>query len=101
MPLGLRSGTNIKTIRGGCKVFFHGDQFFLAFVEKKSILRITKMVPQGPGRSPCRHGRGWPKGARGKNEPFPFLFLTKAAIFAKSQSSAVVSVPPEVEAGLG
>jgi hypothetical protein len=33
---------NIKTIGDGSKVFFHGDQFSLAFGEKKSILRNKK-----------------------------------------------------------
>jgi hypothetical protein len=39
---------NIKTLELRCKDFFLGDQFSLAFDEKKSILRSKKMSPYEP-----------------------------------------------------
>jgi hypothetical protein len=42
---------NIKTIGDGSKVFFHGHQFSLAFVEKKSILRNKKRALEHPGET--------------------------------------------------
>jgi hypothetical protein len=84
--LALRSGSavgNNKSIRDGSKVFFLGDQFSLAFAEKKSIWRTKKSAQEHPGVRSRRDGQQRENGAEEKNARKTLLFLTKSSIFDK------------------
>jgi hypothetical protein len=43
-------GEHSKPLRGACKVFFREDEFYLAFGEKKSILRTKNKSGSAFGR---------------------------------------------------
>jgi hypothetical protein len=70
---------NIKTIGDGSKVFFHGNQFSLAFGEKKSILRNKKRALEQPDIDPGTTENS----SFEKNERESLLRLTKSSLFDK------------------